>query len=481
MTIRKVGPNSIYPTIAAAVAAAAEGDIIRMEAGYTYERAVLTVQNLTVTGGDAELRIDLELGAGIDNVTLRGPANITVWDNAGSNVITGNRGGNQVHVSGGTDVVHGGDGHDELFVDYLAATSVVATGGTVTDGGTNSVTFSAVEFVVISTGSGDDSLTTDDRDYMLRSGGGNDTIAAGGGRNIVEAGAGNDTVTTGNDNDMVFVSEGDDTVTTGGGDDYVVSGAGHDTVKTGGGDDNVVIGGGMDTADAGVGRDLLSVNYGDLETDVTVSIGAGSVAKGYSGLVADVIGNHSVSFTRFEDFLIQSGSGDDDVRVGGGNDTIWGNGGNDVLHAGAGNDDLYGDRDGDRLIGGRGEDALNGGLGADTLIGGRGEDVLTGSLGADVFRFDDLDSLLGAKDLIQDLNEVEDTIDLSRIDADVTPAGDQAFVLVDRFSGAAGEATLRYRAGDDVTRLILDTDGDARADIVIIAAGDQRDFGNFVL
>jgi hypothetical protein len=57
MTIRTVGPTSTYPTIAAAVGAAAAGDIIQLEAGYSNERAVLTVQDLTVTGGASSLNI----------------------------------------------------------------------------------------------------------------------------------------------------------------------------------------------------------------------------------------------------------------------------------------------------------------------------------------------------------------------------------------------------------------------------------------
>jgi hypothetical protein len=63
----------------------------------------------------------------------------------------------------------------------------------------------------------------------------------------------------------------------------------------------------------------------------------------------------------------------------------------------------------------------------------------------------------------------------------VTAAGDQAFVLVDGFSGAAGEAVLRYQADDRVTRLALDTDGDGAADIAIIATGNHSTFENFVL
>jgi serralysin len=532
MTIRTVGPNSTYPTIAAAVAASAAGDIISLEAGYSYERAVLTVQDLTVMGGLTSRNIELVLGVGIHDVTLDGLADIEVLDNTGSNIITGNGGNNWVHVSGGADVVHGGDGRDRLHVDYRdAVTSVVATAGSITDGGSNSVTFDAVEYLVISTGSGADNLAVGDGDLWLNSGGGNDTITAGAGFTEIETedgddtitavgglvkagpgndtisigdgghvrgGSGNDTVTTGDGDNIVSGDEGDDTVTTGGGDDSVSDGLGDDTLKTGSGDDRVLIRGGIDTADAGAGHDLLTVGFLQLRTNVTVSISAGSVVKGYSGMAADATGNHSVSFTGFEQFDIYTGAGDDDVRIGAGDDTVRAGGGDDFVRAGAGNDQLdggigadtlggglgddymVGGYTSDKLSGGRGEDFLSGGYGADTLSGGRGADVLWGSQGANVFVFDDLDSNVGDSDLIEDL-KARDTIDLSRIDADTTSAGNQAFDFVATFSRTAGEATLRYQAGGDVTRLILDTDGDAKADIVIIAAGDQREFSNFVL
>jgi Ca2+-binding RTX toxin-like protein len=507
MTIRNVGKNATYPTIAAADAAAEEGDIIRMAAGYTYERAELTVQDLTVTGGYAGLRIDLELGAGVNDVTLDGLASIHVEDNTGSNVITGNGGNNIVYVSGGADLVHGGNGSDFLYVNYysIGPANIVATGGLVTDGGANSVNFDSIEGVSISTGSDDDSLTTDDGDYWLNSGGGDDTIVVGDGRNYVEAGLGNDTVTTGDGNNWVSVEVwyaddwGDDTVTTGDGNDVVESGSGDDTLKTGGGRDEVDVLGGIDTVDAGAGHDTLFVNYMRLRTDVSLSITGGSVEDGFSGLMTDAAGNNSVSFTGVEDFYIGTGKANDDVRLGGGNDNVDGRAGNDILHGGAGSDRLDGGANRDTLIGGQGKDELSGYLGNDRLIGaqgkdrlygsggddklsgGRDKDLLYGGQGADVFSFDDLDSLLGANDLIGDLDVVEDTIDLSRIDADVTAAGDQAFVLVDSFSGAAGEATLTYDSATRASQLALDTDGDGAADIAIIATGDHRAFDNFVL
>jgi Ca2+-binding RTX toxin-like protein len=205
----------------------------------------------------------------------------------------------------------------------------------------------------------------------------------------------------------------------------------------------------------------LKVDYAHLASNVTGSLSAGSVANGYSGLVADNEGN-SVSFSGVERFQVTTGSGNDDVRTGGGEDTLGGGLGADFLG------------------GGGGDDGLAGGGGDDTLVGGRGEDSLTGGAGVDTFRFDDLDSVLGAGDLVRDLQS-QDMIDLSRIDANGTAAGDQAFVVVDSFSGAAGQATFRYQAASDVMRLSMDTDGNGGADMVIIVAGDQAGFANFVL
>ena len=423
MTIRTVGPNSTYPSIAAAVAASAAGDIISLENRYSNERAVLTVQDLTVTGASTSRNIELVLGAGINDVTLDGLAHIRVLDNTASNTITGNGANNYFLVSGGADVVHGGDGRDRLTVDYRdAVTSVVATAGSVTHGETNSVTFDGFEDLSISGGSAPDNLTVGDGDHWLNSGGGNDTVTAGAGYTDIKTEGGDDTITavggvvySGPGNDTISITDGgrvsagsgNDTVTTGDGDNYVGGEEGDDTVTTGGGDDRV-----------------------------------------------------------------GGGEGDDFVRAGAGNDTLMGGYDADTLSGGSG---------ADRLFGERGKDVLNGSLDNDMLIGGRDADVLNGGGGADVFRFDDLDSLLGARDLIGDLNEVEDTIDLSRIDADVTVAGDQSFVLVDRFSGAAGEATVRYNRDTNVSRLVLDTDGDGAADIAIIARGDQSGFDNFVL
>jgi Ca2+-binding RTX toxin-like protein len=126
--------------------------------------------------------------------------------------------------------------------------------------------------------------------------------------------------------------------------------------------------------------------------------------------------------------------------------------------------------DGNLLVfGGAGHDTLTGGDGADVLIGGGRSDALTGGGGADTFRYDSVsDSTVATPDLIGDFQTRLDRIDLGRIDADAGTAGDQAFSWIgsNAFSGAAGE--LRVVADQGYQRIEGDTDGDGKADLVIV-------------
>ena len=54
-------------------------------------------------------------------------------------------------------------------------------------------------------------------------------------------------------------------------------------------------------------------------------------------------------------------------------------------------------------------------------------------------------------------------------------------MLVDNFSGAAGELTISYDNEADVTQFKVDVDGDGNGDMVILVTGDARDFTSFVL
>ncbi len=88
------------------------------------------------------------------------------------------------------------------------------------------------------------------------------------------------------------------------------------------------------------------------------------------------------------DHVLMGGTeGNDRMRTGAGDDTLWGDGGNDRLEGGAGNDnhsggtgddiitDTFGD---DNLKGGAGNDAINAGSGFDLLLPGEGNDFTVG-------------------------------------------------------------------------------------------------------
>ena len=150
-------------------------------------------------------------------------------------------------------------------------------------------------------------------------------------------------------------------------------------------------------------------------------------------------------------------------------------------------DTITGNSVGNVLSGGAGDDVINGRGGNDTIYGGRGADILTGGLGADTFVFTEYqdsgmtvtprsgggyNTINHGIDEIQDFRSGEDKIDLSQIDADTARSGDQAFHVVDQFSGHAGELRLWLGTSADSTDpvnqafFILqgDINGDATAD-----------------
>jgi Ca2+-binding RTX toxin-like protein len=147
----------------------------------------------------------------------------------------------------------------------------------------------------------------------------------------------------------------------------------------------------------------------------------------------------------------------------------------------AGNDKITGSTQGDVLTGLTGRDQIDGSSGNDVIIGGMGGDQLTGGDGADTFVFSSVkeSSKLGV-DVILDL-EASDTIDLSAIDADTHTKGDQAFHIVSKLKGHAGEMTVTYDSTHDRTILSMDNNGDGTADGIIWINGDHRDFGGLTL
>jgi serralysin len=256
-------------------------------------------------------------------------------------------------------------------------------------------------------------------------------------------------------------------------------------------------------------------NVGALRGNVSIALGA-VIEDAIGGSGADtLIGNGSAN-------RLQGNGGADSISGLGGNDVLQGGAGADLLDGGAGLDTvilggvggglsvnlaagqatgdggdtlisienvngsryadaIVGDTAANVLNGAQGDDTLQGGGGGDRIIGGKGHDEMRGGAASDTFVFGLLtDSVRKAPDLISDLRNA-DLIDLSAIDADPGTGGDQAFELVSKFTGQAGEAMLWWDDMFGRTQLRLDLDGNRKADMIVHIAGDHTDFTHFVL
>ncbi|HEV2560711.1 MAG TPA: calcium-binding protein [Rhizomicrobium sp.] len=375
MAILNVGPHSTYPTIAAAMVAAHPGDEISLEPGYRNEHAVVTENNLSMTGTASSVGIDLQLGSGVNVLTLLGDAPIHVHDNSGNNTITGNAGANTIFVSSGVDVVHGGLGNDRLIVNYAGDTSdIIGTSVHVTDGGTHSVTFDGIENFTITTGSGNDTITTGNGYNIISIGAGDDTITSGNGHNSITAGLGNDTITAGDGGNTIAGDAGNDTMTSGNGNDLLYGGAGNDTMTGGGGNDRLDGSTGNDTISGGAGNDILIGGTGN------------NIMRGGTGIdTADYSASTMAVNVHLASVVIQAVN------------TIE----SDTLSS---IENVTGSRFNDTLTGTTGNNVLTGGLGADHM---------NGAGGADRFHYASArDSTSTKYDVITGFNTSDDKFDL---------------------------------------------------------------------
>ena len=262
------------------------------------------------------------------------------------------------------------------------------------------------------------------------------------------------------DDDHVSGTSGRDITHGGFGDDNIHGGAGNDSLSGDAGDDDLSGDDGSDNLVGGSGFDVLHGGRGDDR----VSGGEDS------DIVSGDDGNDTMSGGNGDD-TVSGGNGRDNLAGNNGNDSLSGGAGDDRASGGAGDDKMRGDLGDDRLGGDSGNDTLDGGAGDDSLQGGAGRDVLKGGLGADHFVFADSDFAgLGSKtaDRILDFSHAQgDLIDLSKVDANTTLAGDQAFTFIgtSAFTHTAGE--LHLQVGPSSSLLTGDTNGDGLADLAI--------------
>lgn len=327
---------------------------------------------------------------------------------------------------------------------------------------------------------------------------GDDSIEALGGSDTVAAGAGDDTVDAGSGNDSILGEAGDDVLFGGPGNDTLEGGAGADALN--GGDPvhfetgvNIVTY--VHSAAAVTINQITGKHTGDAAGDSYVNISLLELTDFddvlFGGRARGLGGNDTLSAGKyFVGVIFDGGDGDDLLSGYTGADYLSGQDGADILKGGRNGDELSGGAGADRLSAGAGADELSGDEGADILSGGRdadlfkgggGADRIIGGAGADQFTYlHTADSTQAATDLIRDLSN-EDSIKLKPIDADRTIDGDQAFHLSAELTGEAGDLTLSYDAGRDLTYLLGDVDGDGAADLVVAIVGDHTDFTNFQL
>ena len=275
--------------------------------------------------------------------------------------------------------------------------------------------------------------------------GGDDDLTGDEGQDALFGGNGRDRLEGRSDNDDLNGESGDDALYGGSGNDDLHGGRGRDALFGGNGNDMLIGGADGDSLDGGGGVDTLSYDGSSLAItiDLTNQLAATGGASGDT----------------FRDVEIVLGSRQAD-RIRGDSDA----------------NTVFGGNQGDVITGRSGEDVLDGGQGNDTLFGNTGSDELTGGIGADRFTYNSVnDSRAGIapRDVITDFGTGNDRIQLSRIDADETAGGNQAFRFIAnaQFSGDAGELRFSRSAPGDFTLVQGDTDGDGRADLHIELSG----------
>jgi serralysin len=128
-----------------------------------------------------------------------------------------------------------------------------------------------------------------------------------------------------------------------------------------------------------------------------------------------------------------------------------------------------------------------GGDGADILIGGLGADVFdTGTNATDTFRdviryesLKDSGTTASTRDEVYWFKHGQDKIDLSKLDANPSLKGNQAFKVVTKFTKALGEVKL-VKSGSD-TLVQIDGDKDSAVDMTILVKDAHLTKGDFIL
>jgi len=256
---------------------------------------------------------------------------------AGDDTLTGTGNDDTINGNGGHDIVYTGDGN--VTVNIGAASSTVYCGA------------------------------------------GTDSVSCGDGGNTIYCGTGIDTVFAGGGNNFIHLGTYGAFVNTGGGNDTFYYQGGNSVIYTPGGTNEIVLPSGITSSDVTFSRVASdSTNFDDLLIQFsdggTIQVHDAYLSPSYQVQTLEFSDSSTIDLTSLtnmtwvlnggETVTVPSGSGDVDVKVLGGGNTLTLTNGTDTVEFGTGNNHV------------------TGGSGNDTYIAGAGYNVITETAGTNV-------------------------------------------------------------------------------------------------
>ncbi len=381
--------------------------------------------------------------AGLSGVVLVGIEEVSIVGSILDDTISGNVGNDTISDYTGEDSIFGGSGDDLLRAGQILGGALL-DGGSGTDsvalsgfGGTGDIVFdlaTAGPSVVTQGGESGHTLVSIES-VSFYSGASNDTLGGGDADDFLIGGAGDDRIYGAEGDDRLFGAIGSDRLYGGSGDDFL------DPVQN----SAAVFG--------GSGTDTLAFR-GTIEGDTLIHLGDGGgrfMNIVYTGIEAAI-----VRIDTDANLTVVGGVARDDVKLGAGNDTVFGDNGDDGVFGFSGNDILFGGSGDDLLNAGQGNNSISGGSGDDFIFVGSGASTIAGGPGVDT---------LGFK-----ANLDEDTF----FEAKAGPSGtvlNKVYSGIDAFSAQlSGDGSITMRGGNGGDRVIAFTGNDT----LVGLSGDDR-------